>query len=101
MKINGKIKSLMVAAGLNQKQLAEKAQITEASMSKYLSGDRTPRFDVVVKLAKALNVPVDELAGEDQKIDDPFVEVSTALARCKDQLTEADKKKLMKFLLED
>ena len=101
MTLQEKIAKLMKDNGLNQKQLAEKASITEASLSKYLSGDRTPRIDVVVKLAKALNTSVNYLLDNESAPDTPFIYASTALARCKDQLSEEEKKKLIKFLLED
>lgn len=100
MELNDKIKKLMNDAGLTQKQLADKSKVTEASMSKYLKGTRTPRTDVVVKIAKALGVSVEALIG-DSASKSPFSEAQAALARCKSGLTEEDKKKLMKFLLED
>ena len=101
MKLEEKISKLMKEQGLNQKQLAEKASITEASMSKYLSGERTPRIDVVVKIAKALGTSVDYLLDNDVVPETPYIYASTALARCKDKLSEDEKKKLLKFLLED
>ena len=100
MKLEEKILQLMREQKLNQKQLAEKALITEASMSKYLSGHRTPRIDVVVKIAKALNTSVNYLLDTDAP-ENPYVVASTALARCKDKLTDEEKKRLLKFLLED
>lgn len=101
MEINDKIKELMIAAGLSQKELAEKASITEASMSKYLSGGRTPRIDVVVKLANALGVSVNDLLLENDDDQSPMLMASAALARCKDKLTADEKNKLIKILLED
>lgn len=38
MKINERIKMIMNEKGLTQKELSLRANITEASMSKYLSG---------------------------------------------------------------
>lgn len=101
MLLKEKIAQLMKEQKLNQKQLAEKALITEASMSKYLSGERTPRIDVIVKLARALNTSVNYLLDNESAPDNPYIYASTALARCKDKLTDEDKKRLMKFLLED
>lgn len=101
MALNDKVLQLMKASGLSQKELAAKALITEASLSKYLSGTRTPRIDVIVKLAKALNTSVNDLLEGEDSLENPYMIVSAALARCKDQLTEEEKKKLMLFLLED
>ena len=101
MTLQEKILQLMKEQKLNQKQLAAKATITEASMSKYLNGERTPRIDVIVKLAKALDTTVNFLLDNESAPESPYIYASTALARCKDQLTDDEKKKLMKFLLED
>ena len=65
MEMNERIRMLLEEQHLSQKDLAQKAGITEASMSKYLSGERTPRIDVVVNLANALGVTADELIGNE------------------------------------
>lgn len=101
MNLQERIRAVMDEKGMNQKQLAIKANITEASISKYLSGERSPRTDVVVKIAKALDTSVNYLLDDDPAPDEPYMFVSTALARCKDKLSDEEKKKLIKFLLED
>ena len=101
MLLKEKAVQLMREQKLNQKQLAEKTSITEASISKYLSGERTPRIDVAVKLAKALNTSVNFLFDNGTTPDNPYMSAMGALARCKDKLSDEEKKKLMKFLLED
>jgi len=101
MTLQERMRVLMEEQGLNQKQLSLRASITEASLSKYLSGERKPRTDVVVKIAKALNTSVNYLLDDEPTPEKPFDYASTALARCKGHLSEEDKKKLIKFLLED
>ena len=44
------------ALGLNQKELAIKAQITESTLSRFERGTREPRADAVSRLSKALEV---------------------------------------------
>ena len=51
-----KVKELMNQQNITQKELAELSGITEASVSRYLSGERTPRIDIVINFAKALKV---------------------------------------------
>lgn len=102
MEIKDRIKMLMEEKHLNQKELANLSGITEASMSKYLSGERTPRIDVIVNLANALHVTTDELIGhdiEDNKMD--LIRLKTVLARGMESMTDADKKELIRFLLEN
>lgn len=93
---------LMEERHLTQKELANLSGITEASMSKYLSGERTPRVDVIVNLANALHVTTDELIGhdiEDDKMD--LIRLKTVLARGMESISDKDKKELIKFLLEN
>ena len=95
-----RIRQLMVSQHLNQKELAEKANITEASLSKYLNGTREPRNDVVFNIAKALNVTVDYLLGNDNPNVGGFEEAVQLLTRSKKQLTDDERIKLINILLE-
>ena len=46
---------------LSQKQLAEKTGLTEAGISRYISGQRLPRLDILLKIAAALDCTVNYL----------------------------------------
>ena len=62
MKIN--FQSLQIAmanACMNKGELAESANISRVSISKYFSGKRTPSPKTIGKIAKALNVPVTDI----------------------------------------
>ena len=102
MEIKERIRMLMEGKHLSQKELANLSGITEASMSKYLSGERTPRIDVVVNIANALGVTTDELIGNDIEDDKMgFIRLKTVRARGMESMSEEDKKELIKFLLEN
>ena len=101
MKLNDRIKMIMEEKGLTQKELSQMANITVASMSKYLSGDRTPRIDVIVNIANALEVSVDSLLGGANSTINGLMDAKLVLARGKETLSEDDKKELIKFLLEN
>ena len=102
MEIKERIRMLMESKHLSQKELANLSGITEVSMSKYLSGERTPRIDVVVNIANALGVTTDELIGNDIEDDKMgFIRLKTVLARGMESMSEEDKKELIKFLLEN
>lgn len=101
MELREKIKMIMNEKGLSQKELSQMANITEASMSKYLSGDRTPRIDVIVNIANALEVSVDALLGGEQTAINGLAQAKLVLARGKETLSDDDKKELIKFLLEN
>lgn len=101
MEFNERIRMLLEEQHLSQKDLAQKAGITEASMSKYLSGERTPRIDVVVNLANALGVTADELIGNEIENDKMnLARMKTVLARGLEDLSKEEKNELIKFLLE-
>lgn len=46
---------------LTQKQLAEQTGLTEAGISRYISGQRLPRIDILLRIAETLNCTLDYL----------------------------------------
>lgn len=99
MKFTDIIIELMKQEGLSQKELAEKINVTEASMSRYIKGERIPRIDVLVKLANVFNVSIEYLQGL-KEVDD-FNEIKRIVARNSKNMTDAQKMELAKMLLKD
>ena len=58
-----RISELMKNNRLSQKELAAKAGVTESAISYYVKGERTPRSDVLTRIAKALGTTTDYLLG--------------------------------------
>lgn len=54
-----RLHDIIEARGVTQAWLAQKAQTTEATVSRYMSGVHKPNLDVVARIAKALNVSID------------------------------------------
>lgn len=54
---------LMKAQGITQKVVSQRAHVTESAMSYYVGGDRTPRGEVLSRIAQALNTTTDYLLG--------------------------------------
>lgn len=48
---------------MSQKELAKKVNVTEAAMSRYVSGEREPRGALLVSIANALGLSTDFLLG--------------------------------------
>lgn len=69
MDIGKKILRIMKEKEMSQKQLAKASGITEAAISKYISGEREPRITFLKRIADALDVPADEFLYE--KVDHP------------------------------
>ena len=99
MEWNEKVINVMKQKGINQKQLSKLSGITESSISRYLKGDKAPRMDVVVNVAKALQVETDYFLDEDDKGLTAFNAISAAIARKGSELTAEEKNKLIALLL--
>lgn len=56
-----RIKEVREARNMTQEELASHAGVTRSNISRYETGDRIPPSDVLVKIAIALSVPVDDL----------------------------------------
>ena len=95
-----KVKELMKNQGINQKKLSQLSGITEASISRYLKGERTARLDIIINFAKALNVTTEYLLNDDEETDlKPYQEIATAIARNGSTLTAEEKNQLIALIL--
>ena len=56
-------KELIDKRGLTQRAVAERINTTETTISRYVSGDRTPNIETAVELASVLGVTLDVLVG--------------------------------------
>ena len=58
-----RLQQLRHDAGLSQSELANAAGVPVASLKNWEQGRRLPQFDAAWRLAKALRITLDELAG--------------------------------------
>ena len=95
-----KVKQLMDNQGINQKKLSQLSGITEASISRYLKGERAARLDIIINFAKALNVTTEYLLNDDEETNlKPYQEIATAIARNGNALTAEEKNQLIALIL--
>ena len=99
MNWNEMVSDLMKTKGINQKQLSKLTGITESSISRYLNSDKTPRMDIVVNIAKALQVETDYFLTEDDKGQTAYNVISSAIARKGGELTPEEKNRLIALLI--
>ena len=86
--------------GINQKKLSQLSGITEASISRYLKGERAARLDIIINFAKALNVTTEYLLNDDEETNlKPYQEIATAIARNGNALTAEEKNQLIALIL--
>lgn len=53
-----RIKYIMQAKNISQKELVKITHISQATASRYISGTSIPNVLVVIKIAKALDIPI-------------------------------------------
>ena len=61
--IGENIRKARKAAGVSQKELAERLQVYQKDISRWDNGDRTPTLEVFAKIFRELNVSADEMLG--------------------------------------
>jgi transcriptional regulator with XRE-family HTH domain len=84
---------------MSQKQLCQMTGISESAMSKYLSGTKEPRSDILSKIARALDVSIYQLLGIQEKEGTTFDICKTALlARSGSELSNEEKKELIDLI---
>ena len=82
---------------ITQRQLSEKTNINETALSRYVNGSRKPRMDILVKIARALNVSVEYLTGNEEG-EITFQEVKNALCKILYRISPEQRLELMKIL---
>ena len=98
--VKNRIPQLLAEMGMTKKELAMKAQMTEAAISHYVKGDRVPRGVNLIKIARALGTTTDDLLGHDQLSDngDDFEVIKMLIARKAEVMTADEKMKLIRIL---
>lgn len=99
MEWNEKVVVLMKQKGINQKQLSKLSGISESSLSRYIRGEIMPRMDIIVNVAKALQVETEYFLDENEKGQTAYNAIATAIARKGGELTAEEKNKLIALIL--
>ena len=95
--LGSRITETLQKRGMTQKELAGRIGVTEAVMSRYVSGDREPKPDVLANIATALHTTSDFLLGiENEEFSHP--RIRRMIARNAASMTEQKKKELINAL---
>ncbi len=62
IEIGKRIQKYRTQHNLTQEQVAERIGISQKHLSRIEKGYHNPRFDMIIKIAEALNIPTDALA---------------------------------------
>ena len=95
------VKEILKKTGKTQVDLCDMTRIKPAAMSKYLSGDKIPRTEILMKIANALDISLYSLLGKDEEKSAYEICRSALLARSGNELTEEERKDLIKLILGD
>lgn len=100
MGIGERILKLMQTENLSQKDLANVAGVTEATLSRYINNERQPKAKTLANIATALKTTSEYLlTGESRQ--NNFAELYQLVARGKTSMSQKEKMELMRLLLED
>lgn len=98
MEFNERLSNLLAESGISQRELAKEINVDEAALSKYVSGVRKPRMDILVNIARVLSVSVEYLAtGSDRNED--FNTVKNLVCRNISSMSDSQKLELMEIIL--
>lgn len=92
------LKSLIESKGLNQRILADRINTTEATISRYTAGVRTPTIETAVEIAQVLGVSMDTLVGIEPPAAQRQAPDITVLIECYSKASLADRQVLWALL---
>lgn len=92
-----KILTLLKQQGITQKDFANRLNTTEATISRYISGERDPKSEMIANMATALNTTSDYLLGIENN-EFHFPSVKRILTRNASNMTEKERRELINAL---
>ena len=97
-----RISELLKQKDMNQKDLSTMTGITEAAISHYIKGDRTPRASVLLKIAEALDTTSEYLLeGLTTDAKEELGYAKKLIARNYNQMSQDEKLEIIKILMGD
>jgi transcriptional regulator with XRE-family HTH domain len=95
-----RIIELLKESGMTQKVFADYIGITEASLSRYINGERKPKAEIVANMATALHTTSDYILGVEEKDEMSGPQITRLLARNVNRLSREERNKIIKLLLD-
>ena len=103
--LGGRIAELLAQLNMTQRELAEKINVTEVSMSRYIKGDRVPKGPVIANIATTLHTTTDYLLNGDTSskngdFESEYYMIHRLIARNASKMTSKQRRELINALLE-
>lgn len=87
--------------GMTQRDLATEIGVTEATISRYVKGEREPNDELLAKIAESLEVTVGYFKDErDNKVED-LAQINNLIARNEKNMTSEEKLAIIRLLSRD
>ena len=87
---------------MSQREFADQLGVTEATVSRYLKGERNPSLNVIGKIAKILNTTPDFLLNsETTNADNSITQIKMMIAHKAKDMSVEDKMELIRLLTEN
>ena len=98
--LGARISEALKTQGITQKELALRIGVTEAVISRYISGDREPKPEVLANMATALHVTSDYLLGTEQDgdLESDYPRIIRLIARNAAGMTAQQKRNIINAL---
>lgn len=97
IELGNRIAEILRKNRVSQRELAARIGVTEAVMSRYISGDREPKPEMLANIATALHTTSDFLLGiENEEFSHP--RIRRMIARNASNMTEQEKRELINAL---
>lgn len=75
--LKNKIKHLLLEQGLSQSDLANKIGVHRQVLTNWLNGTRNPKIENLKKIAKALNISVEDLLDDNKNFSDVQININS------------------------
>ena len=92
-----RISTMLGKRNMSQRKLADRVQITEQQLSRYISGDREPKPETIANIATALKTTSDYLLGIEEG-EFNFNQIRRLIARNASDMSDDEKRELMDAL---
>ena len=95
-----RLEKLLKTNNISQKELADCLELNEATISRYISGEREPKPEVIANIATILHTTSDYLLGITKSTDEEnFGQIKALLTRNINNMDDNEKKELISELL--
>lgn len=98
MDIGSKLRYLRKARHLSSVELAQRANVSQSSISDIECNRRSPRLNTLSSLSRALGLPLSELLPVDDLLEHPLKEEEREILDLFSRMNESQQKHLLEFL---